>query len=449
MKLLSIISVAFLYSVEAATCKSSDCPAANSVVPKNPFPSQCAGNVCTQSECCDPGDAQGTCTKPFGNARTCTCGNGFHGADTLEAREAFRGCFANPTGINAWVIKMKSSNPLNYDKAASKITFAFEKSGGRAHEVQLFKGDCTTKVSGADLLAIPRANVQVAGVSTDDKNEYLEVKVNVDLNKLASSKYLNNAKDKVELCVRVDIKTATASVNFIETKLVMVVDLTAIIQDAVVQIKRGPVVVYDSGKISKTYKLNACQCGVVTLATATSRCVAAAGKTVVATTAALTQSDLLGICISTEDDRVQIEQITSLTLTQGSGNNKKTFTVLANGAVARSDLSEYTGTDKNLGHIQRASTRILTGFFDTAGTPQITVSGTAKIKFKASRRRLRSLQDVTTTRSSSSTAPDEERPFSFKLNLDSKDTSVDAVSAAIARTLVGAMPLVAAAAFTL
>merc|ERR1719183_3443603 len=115
----------------------------------------------------------------------------------------------------------------------------------------------------------------------------------------------------------------------------------------------------------------------------------------------------------------------SLTLTQGSGNNKKQFAVIANGAAA-SELSEYTGTDKNLGHIQRASTRILTGFFDTAGTPQITVTGTAKIKFKASRRRLRSLQDVTTA---SSTGPDEERPFSFKLNLDSKDTSVDAVSA--------------------
>merc|ERR1712130_320001 len=110
-----------------------------------------------------------------------------------------------------------------------------------------------------------------------DKNQNLEVKVNVDLNKLASSEYLNKAKDKVEFCVRVDIKTATASVNFIETKMVMAVDLTAKIQDAVVQIKRGPVVVYDSGKISKEYKLHACQCGdAVTLATATSRCKAAA-----------------------------------------------------------------------------------------------------------------------------------------------------------------------------
>merc|ERR1712172_367788 len=99
--------------------------------------------------------------------------------------------------------------------------------------------------------------------------------------------------------------------------------------------------------------------------------------------------------------------------------------------------------------IQRAKTRIITSFFDTAGTPQITVSGTAKIKFKAGRRRLRSLQDVTTTASSSSTGPDEERKFSFSVNLDPNDTSVDAVSAAIAHTLVGAMPLVAAAAFTL
>merc|ERR1712038_506683 len=150
-----------------------------------------------------------------------------------------------------------------------------------------------------------------------------------------------------------------------------------------------------------------------------------------------------------------IVEITSLTLTQGSGNSKKQFAVIANGAVVESSLSEYKGTDKAVGHIQRATTRITTTFFDTAGTPKITVSGTAKIKFKpsdnTSRRRLRSLQDVTTA-SSSTEQPEEERPFSVDVNLDPNAfgaTSVDAVSAAISRTLVGAMPLVAAAAFTL
>merc|ERR1712157_260125 len=179
----------------------------------------------------------------------------------------------------------------------------------------------------------------------------------------------------------------------------------------------------------------------------------------VKTTDRLTQSDILGICVSNqaaEGETIKIVKILTLTMTQDSATGTpSTLEVIKSDGNTVNVLSEYETADKK-DHIHRAKTRITSKFFTVANgaanPPDIKVTGTARIEFKTGggggggggRRRLaeheRALQS-------------EQEPvgkFSFAINLDntdSDDTSVNDVSAAIAQLL--GVPLAAAAAFTL
>jgi len=286
--------------------------------------------------------------------------------------------------------------------------------------------------------------------------EYFQVPITADLNKLSTSTYLNTAKDKVEFCVKVELMDGTGSsaqsINFMEVQLKMTIDLTAtILENSLVSIKRGDIVVYENQNIAKTYTLDACQCSATTTIGVNDRCIKPSGSNGIGivdvkTTDRLTQADILGICVSNQAadaDNIKIVKILTLTMTQGS----ETLEVIKGDGNTVNVLSEYVTADKK-DHVHRAKTRITSKFFTVpngaANPPDITVTGTASIAFKTGGRRLaengRSLQD----------AQEPVGKFSFDINLDntdSDDTSVDDVSAAIAQLL--GVPLAAAAAFTL
>jgi len=220
----------------------------------------------------------------------------------------------------------------------------------------------------------------------------------------------------------------------------LTIDLTANIDQTIVSIKRGDVVVYRNTNLQAVYTLDACQCSDSNALADTNRCTAGTGYTSVVSTTELTQSDILGICVTNkiaDGTTIKIEKITDLTMTQGSN----VLEVIKNDVV--NVLSEYVTADKK-DHVHRAKTRITSKFFgETGSTPDtIKVTGSATIAFKSGGRRLaeneRSLQ-----------AADERKgTFSFDVNLSTEeDTSVDEVSAAIAQLL--GVPLAAAAAFTL
>jgi len=225
----------------------------------------------------------------------------------------------------------------------------------------------------------------------------------------------------------------------------MTIDLTATIEQAIVNIKRGDIVVYENQNIVSTYTLDACQCSATSVLADANRCAAGSGLTAINVNTVLTQSDILGICVANQVAQgvtIKILKITTLKMTQGAN----VLDVIKDNGNTVNVLSEYATADKK-DHVHRAKTRITSKFFTvTSGsTPDtIKVTGTANIAFKAGGRRLaengRSLQSK----------KEPVGKFSFDINLDnteSDDTSVDDVSAAIAQLL--GVPLATAAAFTL
>jgi len=309
-------------------------------------------------------------------------------------------------------------------------------------------------VSGTELLSVGASVSDGKGTSnpSSPKVEYFSVPITADLSKLSTSAFLSTDKTKVEFCIKVELlasATDDTSINFMEVQMKMTIDLTASIQDAIVNIKRDDIVVYDHEKIANNYNLDACQCSATTTVGVNDRCIKPSGTnsiTAVKTTDRLTQSDILGICVSNQAaqaETIKIVKITSLKMTQGTN----TFDVIKDDGSTVNVLSEYVDVDKK-DHVHRAQTRITSKFFTVAAgatnPADIKVTGTANIVFKSGGRRLaengRSLQS-------------EEQSvgkFSFNINLDNTEsdgTSVDDVSAAIAQLL--GVPLAAAAAFTL
>ena len=404
-------------------------------------------------------DPTPTCTAASG-ARTCTCSAGLHGDDTLTDGEDFRGCFANPSGAASWTIKMRdnadgddnadTTDAIQFDETAQMLKVHFEKSGGRDHEVRLFKGDCSTQTSDG-LLSAHAADTQLAGVGVDTNNEYLDVGVRTDLAKIEGSEYLN-AAGKVHFCVRVDLKLGDESVNFLEVELVIDVSVTADIVQLAVGVERAGRVIFNPPiifPITSTYKLDACQCASAGALGANDRCAAADGKTAVAITGTkLTQRDLLSLCISTQTDAVEIEQIEQLQLAQGSGTDEKTFDVISAGGAVH-QLAEY---ERDQVHIQRVKAQLLSKFFESSSSnTDITVTGKAAVRLKSSSRRrlanvvikrrmLRQLED----------GQEAESTFTMTVQLADPDTHVhDSESSSASMTLMSAIPLVAAAAFAL
>jgi len=359
-----------------------------------------------------------------------------------------------------WLIQADArpapNKQIEYDSTAKKLSVNFQKSGGRRHKVTLYKHDCKNTVSGTELLSVGASVSDGKGTVSSQKVEYFSVPITADLNKLATSAFLNTDKTKVEFCIKVELlqsATDDRSVNFMEVQMKMTIDLTATIEQAIVNIKKGEIVVYEDD-LAHTYKLDACQCSATTTVGDNNRCIKPSGTnsiTAVTTSNKLTQSDILGICVSNQADqaeRIKIVKILTLTMTQGTN----TLDVIKDDGSTVNVLSEYVTADKK-DHVHRAKTRITSEFFTVAAgetnPPTIKVTGTADIVFKTGGgRRLRengrSLQ--------SEEQPVEKEPvgkFSFDINLspDSDGAPVDDVSAAIAQLL--GVPLATAVAFAL
>merc|ERR1712038_2207670 len=173
----------------------------------------------------------------------------------------------------------------------------------------------------------------------------------------------------------------------------MLIELTANIEEAIVNIKRGDVLVYVNQRIANTYPLDACQCSATTTVGDNNRCIKPSGSnsiTAVTTSNKPAQSDILGICVSNKADQgetIKIVKILTLKMTQGSN----TLDVIKDNGNSVNVLSEYATADKK-DHVHRAKTRITSKFFTVANgatnPPDIKVTGTAKIEFKAGGRRL-------------------------------------------------------------
>ena len=186
------------------------------------------------------------------------------------------------------------------------------------------------------------------------------------------------------------------------------------------------------------------------------RCTATDAKhTAVALTSPpkLTQKDLLTLCISTQTDDVEIEEILTLQLeqTQSSGITK-TLSVIAKDSGLNINYASYDGADKKKGHIHRVRTKVPNGFFSISGStamnqPDIRVSGTARVVFKSDGRRRLATVYIRRARRSLDQA-EEKGKFSIDVQVQTDvqtqvqtDVQVDA-----SPTLFVAMPLVTAAA---
>jgi cbb3-type cytochrome oxidase subunit 3 len=326
-----------------------------------------------------------------------------HGSTTLVGDASFGGCHISPTSIDAWVIKLSDEDDaVVYDEISKKIIVMFEKSGGRTHQLSLFKVDCTTEVPDNDLLKLVSANGQLAGVNIDDlENEFLHMEIDVDLTKMESTSLRDTtaATGKVDFCVRADLKDGPGAnshgVNFIRARMTMEVNIVASIQEVAVKlestdtdISMGP-----DDALTHVIELDACQCGIDALEP-NDRCVeseAAHRDVSIDSPPKLTPSDRLILCISTQTDVVEIHEINNLKLTQpsDSGGDSTTFDVIEDSIV--SGLASYDSLDKQTGHIHRVRTNLVNTFFKNTGSgtidqTDVTVSGTAKVLFKPSRR---------------------------------------------------------------
>merc|ERR1712038_1191853 len=179
-----------------------------------------------------------------------------------------------------------------------------------------------------------------------------------------------------------------------EVQLMMAIDLTATIEEAIISIRTADVLVYVNERLTNTYPLDACQCSATTTVGDNNRCIKPSGTnsiTAVTTSNKLTQSDILGICVSNRADQketIKIVKILTLTMTQGSN----TLDVIKSDGNTVNVLSEYAAVDKK-DHVHRAKTRITSKFFTVAAgatnPAPIKVTGTANIVFKTGGRRLR------------------------------------------------------------
>ena len=339
------------------------------------------------------------CTRKVHGVRTCYCPAGYHGTATLISNTAFNGCYPNPTRLEDWIVKVRqdvdnngvpfatTKNAVAYDDITKKVTVKFEKSGGRTHELRLFKGDCTSPMPENGLLKIAPTNGRLAGVNTKNtKNEFLDVIIDVDLAKIENSVLFQKATSEANFCVRVDLKDDDIGVNFVETKVILQVRMVGSIQDVSVQLKRAKVETLLPATVNHVIKLDACQCDAASDLDPNARCTKRTSSdiTVAKTLPPLTQSDILSLCISTQTNVVEIEKIEKLQLTQASSGI--TFSMIADSRV--NSLTSYNGADQEKGHIQRVKTRIPSLFFTSVNPRETIVTGTTTVVAKTGRRLL-------------------------------------------------------------
>ena len=375
----------------------------------------------------------------------------------------------NPTTIEDFVIEMRrdvvtsgkkkgklltsTENAVVYDALTKKITVKFEKSGGRAHTVSLLKSDCTSPVPQSDdLLKLTPKNGQPAGVNLrNTKHEFLDVGLGVDLTNVTGSVLLDKATSTINFCVEVNLDT----VNFIKAKIRMTVEVVANMQQVSVKLQSTEAsVVHPEQNIRHDVDLDLCRCAGTGVLPANARCTATDAKhTLVGLQSApkLTQKDLLNLCISTQTDDVEIEEILTLKLeqTQSSGITTS-FPVIAKDSGVDIKYASYGGEDKKKGHIHRVRTNVPSIFFPISGSgamnqPDIRVSGTAKVVFKSDgRRRLATVYIRRARRAQDEVEKEGKGKFDMNVQAQRDDSDDVAVNASPA-LLVSMPPVIAAA----
>ena len=266
----------------------------------------------------------------------------------------------------------------------------------------------------------------------------------MDLTNVTGSVLLDKATSTINFCVRVKLD----NVNFVKAKIRMTVEVVANIQKVSVKLQSTEANVINGNPITHMVRLDACRCDGTGVLVPNARCTATDPKhTSVALTSPpkLTQKDLLTLCISTQTDDVEIEEIHTLQLeqTQSSGITK-TLSVIAKDSGLNINYASYDGADKKKGHIHRVRTKVPNSFFAISGSgamnqPDIRVSGTARVVFKSDGRRRLATVYIRRARR----AQDEvERKGKFSMDVQVQRDDGDDVEVNASPTFFVSMPLV-------
>ena len=115
---------------------------------------------------------------------------------------------------------------------------------------------------------------------------------------------------------------------------------------------------------------------------------------------ALTQGDLLQVCVKVEDanSTFKVEYIKDLTITQ-NGNSNSPILVVRNGTDFTFDELTFSECDGGYNQICRMKFQLFVSFFDNSVPPYLTVSGVVKLKLKLEANNNRNLDESQNIRS--------------------------------------------------
>lgn len=276
---------------------------------------------------------------------------------------------------NTWAVNYRADAAVDFTSdSTSEVTMSYKIGAGRTAIVSLYaSSDCT----GTD--AITEVGMATASQTTTNWGanfDTIVVAINIDKTKIVASNIWNTTDSSLEFCVEVKLESGGEVI----TKDLQVLDIEFDFDVAYNAVDPFAATA-DSANAATTDAAN------VDDYISACKCAGATGSYYQCNTNALAPDDILQVCISSSSTAVEITQVTSLDLNQGSGAQlMSVMSTTTPGDVESSALSAVTDNTAESLDTFLVETVVPARFF--ASTDAIVVSGAVQVQFASGRRQL-------------------------------------------------------------
>jgi len=270
---------------------------------------------------------------------------------------------------DTWAVNYQGDAAVDFTlNSSNEVTMSYAIGAGKAPTVTLYDGDCT----GTDAITeVGTATASFAGIVEGSTLDLVTVAIDIDKTKIAGSNIWNSGDSSLEFCVEVKLEEGgeviTKDLQVLDIAFDFDVDYTAENPFAAIEDIANNAAT-DVANVDDY--ISACKCD---------------GST--CNTNPLAPDDILQVCVKSSSSAVQITQVTSLDLDQGSGAQVMSVVGGATpGVVTTPALSEVTLDTGVTPQNSVVDTVVPARFF--ASTDAITVSGAVQVQFASGRRQL-------------------------------------------------------------